>query len=63
MARYELTKFEWKVVQPLLPNMPCGLAVCRGSMIGGLNGIFWALRSGSPWPTFQSIMAYPNHDL
>jgi transposase len=25
MARYELTEFEWKVVQPLLPNKPRGV--------------------------------------
>jgi transposase len=32
MARYELTKFEWKVIQPLLPNKPRG---APGSMTGG----------------------------
>jgi Asp-tRNA(Asn)/Glu-tRNA(Gln) amidotransferase A subunit family amidase len=26
MARYELTEFEWNVVQPLLPNKPRGVA-------------------------------------
>jgi hypothetical protein len=25
MARYELTEFEWKVIEPLLPNKPRGV--------------------------------------
>lgn len=27
MARYDLTDFEWKLIQPLLPNKPAGLRV------------------------------------
>ena len=25
MARYELSEFEWKIIQPLLPNKPRGV--------------------------------------
>jgi transposase len=28
MARYELTEFEWKTIQPLLPNKPRGVPSC-----------------------------------
>jgi transposase len=47
MARYELTEFEWKVIQPLLPNKPRGVPRVDDRRV--LNGIFWVLRSGSPW--------------
>ena len=32
MARFDLTDFEWSVIQPLLPNKPRGV---RGWMTGG----------------------------
>src|ERR1700733_9499027 len=47
MARYELTEFEWKVIQPLLPNKPRGVPRVDDRRV--LNGIFWGLRSGAPW--------------
>ena len=47
MARYELTEFEWKTIQPLLPNKPRGVARVDDRRV--LNGIFYILRSGSPW--------------
>jgi transposase len=47
MARYDLTDFEWKVIQPLLPNKPRGVPRVDDRRV--LNGIFWVLRSGSPW--------------
>ena len=47
MARYELTEFEWRVVRPLLPNKPRGVPRVDDRRV--LNGIFWVLRSGSPW--------------
>jgi transposase len=46
MARYELTEFKWKVIQPLLPNKPRGVPRVDDRRV--LNGIFWVLRSGSP---------------
>src|SRR5262245_41205729 len=47
MARYDLTEFEWKTIQPLLPNKSRGVARVDDRRV--LNGIFWILRSGSPW--------------
>jgi transposase len=47
MARYDLTDFEWKVIRPLLPNKPRGVPRVDDRRV--LNGIFWVLRSGSPW--------------
>ena len=45
--RYALTDFEWSIIQPLLPNKPRG--VPRSDDRKVLNGIFWRLRTGSPW--------------
>jgi transposase len=45
--RYELTDFEWSIIQPLLPNKPRG--VRREDDRKVLNGIYWRLRTGSPW--------------
>lgn len=47
MSRYDLSEFEWRVIQPLLPNKPRGVARVDDRRV--LNGIFWVLRSGSPW--------------
>ena len=47
MARYELTEFEWKTIQPLLPNKPRGVARVDDRRV--LNGIFGRLRTGAPW--------------
>lgn len=46
-GRYDLTDFEWSVIQPLLPNKP--RRVVRFDDRRVLNGIFWVLRSGAPW--------------
>jgi transposase len=45
--RYEITDFEWSVIAPLLPNKPRGVARADDRKV--LNGIFWRLRTGSPW--------------
>lgn len=45
--RYELTDFEWSVVQPLLPNKP--RSVPRADDRTVPNGIYWWLRTGSRW--------------
>ena len=47
MARFDLTDFEWSVIQPLLPNKPRGVARVEDRRV--LNGIFWRLRTGAPW--------------
>jgi transposase len=45
--RYELTDFEWSIIQPLLPNRPRGVPRADDRRV--LNGIYWRLRTGSPW--------------
>ena len=45
--RYELTDFEWSIINPLFPNKPRGVARADDRRV--LNGIYWRLRTGSPW--------------
>ena len=45
--RYDLSDFEWSVIQPVLPNKPRGVKRVDDRRV--LNGIFWVLRSGAPW--------------
>jgi len=47
MARFDLTDVEWNLIQPLLPNKPRGVPRVDDRRV--LNGIFWVLRTGSPW--------------
>jgi len=47
MSRYDLTDFERRVIEPLLPNKPRGVPRVDDRRV--LNGIFWVLRSGAPW--------------
>lgn len=47
MARFDLSDQEWKVIAPLLPNRPRGVARADDRRV--LNGIFYILRTGSPW--------------
>ena len=50
MARFDLTDEEWSIIEPLLPG-------AEGGQVGRpreddrriLNGIFFVLRSGTPW--------------
>ena len=46
-GRYELTDFEWSVIESLLPNKPRGVPRVDDRRV--LNGIMWVLRSGAPW--------------
>ena len=46
MNRYDLTDFEWSVIEPLLPNKPRGVPRVDDRRV--LNGIMWVLRSGAP---------------
>ena len=46
MNRYDLTDFEWSVIEPLLPNKPRGVPRVDDRRV--LNGIMWVLRSGRP---------------
>ena len=45
--RYELTDFEWSIIEPLLPNKSRGVARVDDRRV--LNGILWRFRTGSPW--------------
>jgi transposase len=47
MARFDLSDVEWRLIKPLLPNKPRGVARVDDRRV--LNGIFYVLRTGSPW--------------
>ena len=47
MARFDLSDTEWKLIAPLLPNRPRGVPRTDDRRV--LNGIFYTLRTGSPW--------------
>jgi transposase len=47
MAHFDLTDFEWSVIQPLLPTKVRGAPRVDDRRV--LNGIFWRLRTGAPW--------------
>lgn len=46
MARFDLTDFEWSVIEPLLPTKVRGVARVDDRRV--LNAIFWRLRTGAP---------------
>ena len=45
--RYDLTDFEWSVIEPLLPMDRRGSKPKNNRQI--INGMFYVLRAGSPW--------------
>src|SRR5438034_1413065 len=45
--RYDLTDFEWSVIEPVLPMDRRGPKPRENRRV--LNGIFWVLRTGIPW--------------
>lgn len=47
MARYDLSEAEWRIVERLLP--PAGRGKERVDDRRVVNGIFYVLRTGSPW--------------
>jgi len=47
MGRYDLTDFEWSVIEPVLPQKSRGVPRVDDRRV--LNGIFWVLRTGAPW--------------
>lgn len=52
MARYDLSEAEWRLVEPLLPNKPRRVARVDDRRV--INGIFYVLRTGSPWRDLPS---------
>ncbi len=68
MARYEMTGFEWRVIEPLLPQNSCGVPRVDDQRV--LNGIFWVLRSWgalgrftqSVWPQHHLLQSFPQMD-
>ncbi len=52
MARYDLSETEWRLIEPLLPNKPRGVARVDDRRV--INGIFYVLRTGSPWRDLPS---------
>ncbi|HEX8214353.1 MAG TPA: IS5 family transposase [Allosphingosinicella sp.] len=52
MARFDLTDFEWSVIEPLLPTKVRGVKRVDDRRV--LNGIFWRLRTGAPWADIPS---------
>ena len=48
MARFDLTDFEWSVIEPLLPTKVRGLKRVDDRRV--LKRISWRLRTGAPWP-------------
>ena len=45
--RHALTDTEWRLIEPILPCKPRGVPRVDGRR--ARNGIFWTLRSGTPW--------------
>ena len=45
--RYDLTDFEWSVIEPLLPMDRRGPKPKNNRRV--INGMFYVLRAGSPW--------------
>jgi transposase len=50
--RYDLTDFEWSVIEPALPKGRPGPRPKNNRRV--LNGIFWVLRAGAPWRDLPS---------
>ena len=47
LRRYDLSDGEWAIIDPLLPRKSRGVPRVEDRRV--LNGIFWRLRTGSPW--------------
>ena len=45
--RYDLTDFEWSVIEPVLPKGRPGPRRKDDRRV--MNGVFWVLRTGAPW--------------
>jgi hypothetical protein len=45
--QFDLTDFEWNIIQLLLPNKSRGIPRVDDRRV--VNGISWCFRTGSPW--------------
>lgn len=54
MSRYDVTEFEWRVIEPLLPNKPRGVPRVEDRRV--LNGIFLGT-------TIRCALARPSREL
>ena len=45
--RFDLTDWEWSIIEPLLPQRSRGVARVDDRRV--INGILWRFRTGSPW--------------
>jgi transposase len=50
--RYDLTAFEWSVIELVLPKGQPGPRRKDDRRV--MNGIFWVLRAGAPWRDLPS---------
>src|SRR4029078_13676283 len=57
--RYDLTDFEWSVIEPVLPTGRPGPKRLDDRRV--MNGIFWVLRTGAPWRDLPEPL-WPLHD-
>ena len=53
IMRYDLTDFEWSVIEPVLPKGRPGPKRKQDRRV--MNGIFWVLRTGAPWPLYDGL--------
>ena len=51
--RNESSASDWLIIEPLLPNKPRALPRVDDRRV--LNGIYWRLRTGSPWAAIPDI--------
>jgi transposase len=53
MARFDLTDFEWSVIEPLLPTKVRGVPRVDDRRV--LNGIFWRLAARGVWANIKPM--------
>jgi hypothetical protein len=58
--RYELTDFEWSIIEPLLPNKPRGVPRADDRRV--LNGIYWQAADGVAMGRHPRAV-WSSHDL
>lgn len=59
MSRYELTDFEWRAIQPHLPNKVRGAPRVDDRRV--MNDIFWVLARALAGPTCRPLRSADDH--